>query len=1085
MLRLGIFISALIAVFLTALSLMPRFLSPSVYRTQALIGLTRALGQPVEAGEGAAITFLPRPKLQLIDVRVRGDGDATDEILLSADAATFDLSGAALARGRFQVEAVELDRPVMSLSRAADHSVTFGGSPLFTGLTGASTETSSLDRLTLNGGEIYYYDAPFGQNFRFDIRELEVQRISGYAFEAKGSVLADQEPLGVAISFVPNSNPGGERGFNIDVTRADESVINLRGAIDEKFGETLIIREDLDWKLTAENFQHPLFDRLAIADGQGVDLEARVLSDREGYDFRGLTMTRSNGEQMRGNARFTPAEEVPTLDLNLTGRGFALIDSAGELPLQDWTALLPGAVSDLRGLTLNFEVKAQDFRLPNGETVDRLNTRGTLNENDGLTLSALKGNTSSGLAIDLSALTVSGPDQLAFEGYMVAADAAKFANDGNLADLIGSLGRLQFEGAVEMQDGALVVTEGQVKTAQGEFNVSGMPFALDAAEGFGAGGIELVTDQLDLNAWTQSMDLASGAPGLAEQGRAIVGRMNVLQTDTLTLVAEQANLGGRILRDVEASFNKTDEGDTDINASFTEDDGTRFNAIGRLADDGETLAFGQVEVILNDQPRAAEKAIARFAPEASDNALVSEIVDRLPIDALAVSRTDPTQPWELALRSGETELSGSDLDENGNRFWTFRSNSASDLFQALNIPFSPVEEAGDVLLSGRQSEGELVGVGRLLGADITLKELEDQQDAEPAASRAFQLHIKHDDAQTFLDNLGFNLRLPSDGPIDIMLSVSRVDQNYGYRVEAVLGNEVAIKGNGSYGFETRTLAFDGTVNKIEALPLLNALFDPEAEDSVLSPALASLSGQINLAVEQLGPLQDGRVDISFTPGRYTVNALSGTFAEGLLAGGLLSVSGDVLAGDDIFATLNVSVEGAAPHLELATDTALTFDSLSFHSGSFQARAQSMADLLRSVDASFDVEGVAKMNLALTAINAAASLGEGPWKDFLTQGEGINAYEDLRSLFFDGEASLSGVVQVRQGDFQTNTLALKGRRGTLLAKGVTEAENLSARGFTPDKPLRIELYRAEDSQLVEQVLLLSGPLAAPESIQIGQ
>ena len=126
-----------------------------------------------------------------------------------------------------------------------------------------------------------------------------------------------------------------------------------------------------------------------------------------------------------------------------------------------------------------------------------------------------------------------------------------------------------------------------------------------------------------------------------------------------------------------------------------------------------------------------------------------------------------------------------------------------------------------------------------------------------------------------------------------------------------------------------------------------------------------------------------------------------------------------------------------------------------------------------------------MNLALTAINAAASLGDGPWKDFLTQGEGINAYEDLRSLFFDGEASLSGVVQVRQGDFQTNTLALKGRRGTLLAKGVTEAENLSARGFTPDKPLRIELYRAEDSQLVEQVLLLSGPLAAPDSIQIGQ
>ena len=44
MLRLGIFIAALIGVFLAALSLMPRFLSPSAYRTEALVGLTRALG---------------------------------------------------------------------------------------------------------------------------------------------------------------------------------------------------------------------------------------------------------------------------------------------------------------------------------------------------------------------------------------------------------------------------------------------------------------------------------------------------------------------------------------------------------------------------------------------------------------------------------------------------------------------------------------------------------------------------------------------------------------------------------------------------------------------------------------------------------------------------------------------------------------------------------------------------------------------------------------------------------------------------------------------------------------------------------
>jgi len=39
MLRLGIFIAALIAVFIAALSLTPRLLTPNVYRAQALVGL--------------------------------------------------------------------------------------------------------------------------------------------------------------------------------------------------------------------------------------------------------------------------------------------------------------------------------------------------------------------------------------------------------------------------------------------------------------------------------------------------------------------------------------------------------------------------------------------------------------------------------------------------------------------------------------------------------------------------------------------------------------------------------------------------------------------------------------------------------------------------------------------------------------------------------------------------------------------------------------------------------------------------------------------------------------------------------------
>jgi len=1084
MLRLGIFISALIGVFLAALSLMPRFLSPSVYRTQALIGLTRALGQPVDAGEGAAITLLPRPRLQLTDIRVRGDGADTDEILLSADTATFDLSGRALATGRFLVEAVELDRPVISLSRASDHSVTFGAAPLFTGLTGTSDEAASLTSLTLSGGEIHYYDVPFGQNYRFEIDKLDVQRVSGYAFEAKGTILADNQPNAVAISFVPLANPSRERGFNIDVSRADGSALNLRGAIDEKFADNLIIREDLDWKLTVERFRHPLFDRLALADGQGLMFEARMLSDREGYDLRGLTLTRSNDEQMRGSARFVPDAVNPTLDINLTGRGFALSTSAGDLPLRDWTALMPGAVSDLSGLTVNFDVAAQDFRLPNGEVVERLLTKGTLQES-GLTLTSLKGNTQSGLALDLASLNLKGADDLRFQGRLIADDAANFAEDSDLAELISSLGRLNFEGDVALVDGALQIIEGTVTTAQGNFNVSGLPFRLDASQGFGEAGIDLVTENLDLNAWTLGADTAGQAPDLADQGRAIVERMRALGTQSLSLSAEQANLGGRILTDLRADFATRDDGITDVTATFAEDDGTAFEAIGALAADGETLEYGKVTVVLNNDPRAGERVINRFAPAAMENPLVADILDRLAVDSLSVTRTDVTRPWELTLRSGDTQLSGSDFDSNGTRFWSFSSSSASDLFQTLDIPFSPPEDGARVELSGLLNADELVGKGKLLGAAVVLQQHDEAADGKPAAGHAFKLYIRHPDAQAFLTSLGFDLALPSNGPIEVELSVSRVDQNYGYQVEAVLGDDIRIKGDGFYGFASKTLDFDGTVNRVDVLPLLNALFVADGEDSVLSPALAALSGRVGLQVDRLGPLQDAELEIAFTPGRYNLSTVTGTFVDGLLAGGSLSVTGDVLAGTDIFANLDVEVTGATPTFEWAQDTALTFENLSFRSDSFQARAQSMDELLGQVDGSFEVEGVARMDLALTSINAASSLEPGVWNDFLSNGEGINAYEDLRSLFFDGDASLSGVVQVRRGVLQSNTLALEGRRGTLLTKGVLELDTLSGRGFLSDTPLRVELYRAEDRELVEQILLLQGPLVNPEVLVIGR
>lgn len=1096
MLRLGIFIAALIGVFLAALSLMPRYLSPGVYRAQALAGLNLALGQPVEAGGEVVIRFLPRPRLQLVDVRVRGDGPDTDVILMSADTATFDLHGRALITGQIQVEAVELERPVFHLTRDQDQSLTFGAAPLLAGLTGQSPKASRLTRLSLQGGEIRYRDEPFAQDFRVDIEELLVQRVSGYAFDVQGRIRSNDLPYDVAVSFVPTANPGGERGFDIEIAGPEQSVYHLRGSIDDKFGENFVIREDLDWKLTAENVQHPLFERLALVEGAGVGitLDARLMSDREGYDFQGLTLTRPGGQQMRGQARFIAGGAEPRLDVRLNGRGLSLSDAAADLPLRDWTALLPGAVKDLGGLTLGFDVKVQDLTLPNGESLERLTSRGNLSQ-AGLDVTDLSAMTTKGLLINLDSLESDGPDDLSFSGRLSAQDARPFAKDEARAAFIGTFGRIEFEGSVALTEGALVIEHGVFTTAQGAFTVDGAPFSLNAAGGgLGEQGVALVTDNLDLNAWVG--DAGPGnASTLVDQGKAIASRMKTLGTNTLSMSAETANFGGRILRGLSAAFRVEPDGKTRIEATFAEDDGTQIQTAGQLSADGDALEAGNVIVVFNDEPRAAEKMIERFAPVAADNPLVAIVLDRLDIDGLSLYRTDPANPWELTLNSGETQITGSEADAEGNRSWLFRSTTASDLFQALDIPLSPDPSQGGVDISGRQAPGELVGIGSVLGADLTLQELaptaENRDSGDNGAeggNRAFKLNLGHADAQTFLAALGLDLALPSNGPIDIELNLSRLDQNYGYQIEALLGDGVRVEGNGFYSFQTRRLGFEGRIDQLDALPWLQALFVDEAEDTVLSPLLAALSGSLNLSIGRLdagplGVLTEAQLSLDFEPGRYAVSALTGTVSGGAFDGGRVQLSGDLLAGDDLFADLALEVRNMATAVEVVTDTALRFKDLGFATDSLQARATSIGSLLSAANASFEVAGEATLELALTSLNASESLPEGVWRDFLGEDEGITAYEDLRTLFFDGGAVLKGDLVLEAGGLRTNTLRLTGRKGTLLAKGIVDLDNLAARGLSAQEPLRIELYRSEDGELVEQVLLLEGPLQAPERLSI--
>ena len=1096
MLRLGIFIAALIAVFIAALSLTPRLLTPNVYRAQALVGLTRALGQPVTAGEDAAIRLLPRPRLQLTDVRVLGDGNRTEDVLLAADTATFDLRPQALATGRIVVEAVELDRPVIFLTRAEDRSVTFGAAPLFSGLSGQSETPATLSMLNLSDGELIYVDEPLGQSLRLGIDDLQVERVDGYAFEAKGRVLAGQAPYEVDIAFVPTANPRGERGFDIDVRGEAGRRISLSGAIDDKFAASLIVREDLGWKLRAEGFRHPLLGRIGLDDGPGIKVESRVLSDQEGYDLPGLTLSLANGQQIRGKARLSPSPEQNFLDLILSGNGITLATAAADLPVRDWTALLPGAVADLGGLGLRFDISAQDLSLPNGTGVERLTVAGALTAADGLRLRSLRAKTDAAVSFDLDRLIVPGSDELEFAGRITADDPSRLISDPERAELARSLGRLNFEGEVALIDGALAVTSGRVETNQGGFSVDGAPFSLDAVTGLGAARLSVDVETLDLSTWAPTLDVDS-LPELAEQGRVLTERMRALGAGSLSIRASTATLGPRIFREFEAEVEPLGDRSQVLDVRFLDEDGNHVHAVTRFDETGESLQSGQVEIILSDRPRAAERALSRFAPAALDYDLLTRTLDALALDRLVLLRPTADRPWELSLISDDSDLSATMPDADGNQTWSFTTARAADLFTVLGLPTAMLdpdaapETSRGAMISGRFSDGELVGIGTVLGSDVTLSRLPSDDSTEDASGPRLQVRLHHPEASDWLATMGLgDIGPPSGQPLQLNVAFTPGSAlaDRAFNIDLALGDGVQITGEGQFNTSTQTLSFVGEADRIAGADWLEALSSGTG-DNLISPLLAGLSGQVALSIGQLdagdlGQIEDAALTLSFTPGRYIVNRLEGRVVGGPLGEGGLSLSGDVLVGQDVFADLSVAITDARPVFRPAAETALTFDTLTLTAESFQARAADFAGLLTAGAASFEVEGRARLELALTAINAAGQLSaDGPWRAFLTGPQGIGAYEDLRGLFFDGAAALTGLVQMDAGALTTSTLMLAGRRGTLLAKGQVSLEEWAAAGLDGAGPARIELYSAEDAALVEQVLLIGGPVADPAQLSV--
>ena len=341
------------------------------------------------------------------------------------------------------------------------------------------------------------------------------------------------------------------------------------------------------------------------------------------------------------------------------------------------------------------------------------------------------------MSFDLDRLIVAGSDELEFAGRITADDPSRLISDPDRAELARSLGRLNFEGEVALIDGALAVTSGRVETSQGGFSVDGAPFSLDAVTGLGAARLSVDVETLDLSTWAPELDVSS-VPELAEQGRVLTERMRALGAGSLSIRASTATLGPRIFREFEAEVEPLGDRSQVLDARFLDEDGNHVHAVTRFDETGETLQSGQVEIILSDRPRAAERALSRFAPAALEYDLLARALDTLALDRLVLLRPTADRPWELSLISEDSDLSATMPDADGNQTWSFTAARAADLFTVLGLPTAMLdpdaapETSRGAMVSGRLSDdGELVGIGTVLGADLTVS----RQPSEDGAGR--------------------------------------------------------------------------------------------------------------------------------------------------------------------------------------------------------------------------------------------------------------------------------------------------------------------------------------------------------------
>ena len=123
--RIVIVLGAILFLAVTTLLVAPSFIDWSNYRTTFETQLANATGRQVEINGDVSLTLLPRPTLQVENVRIANPAGASTPDFARAERVAVNLAFGPLLRGRLQFISIEIIDPVISAEVMPDGSVTW------------------------------------------------------------------------------------------------------------------------------------------------------------------------------------------------------------------------------------------------------------------------------------------------------------------------------------------------------------------------------------------------------------------------------------------------------------------------------------------------------------------------------------------------------------------------------------------------------------------------------------------------------------------------------------------------------------------------------------------------------------------------------------------------------------------------------------------------------------------------------------------------------------------------------------------------------------------------------------------------